>query len=152
MIQRIQSVWLLLASVTIFLMLIIPIFIVKDLNAETWLQGTGIYTESEGVRQKLESISVLMINIIVVGILCLAAIFNFRNRSSQKKVIFGSILLIFSLTAWVYISGNDLPGGIAKAEFGAGAFLPLLALLFCVLALRGIRKDEQLLKSADRLR
>ncbi|MBE7179251.1 MAG: DUF4293 family protein, partial [Mucilaginibacter polytrichastri] len=33
-----------------------------------------------------------------------------------------------------------------------GAFLPTLAILFLILAIRGVRKDQALLKSADRLR
>jgi hypothetical protein len=39
-----------------------------------------------------------------------------------------------------------------STTYGIGMMLPLLSLIFCLLAIRGIRKDEELVRSADRIR
>ncbi|TDQ07550.1 DUF4293 domain-containing protein [Pedobacter metabolipauper] len=152
MIQRVQSIWLFLASVAIFLLLIIPIVSKQEAGVETWIQGSGLYKESNGIKEKIDSSNPLVINIIAVGILCFVAIFTFKNRTLQKRMIWVCMVLIISLSFWIYLFCGVLPGGITMASYGVGAFLPILSFFFCILGLRGIRKDEQLLKSADRLR
>lgn len=152
MIQRIQSIWLFLAGITLFLILIIPIVSKQGSGIETWIQGSGRYEQTGNLKQKVEAFMPLTINIIAVGLLCMVNIFNFRNRSMQKRFIWTAIVLILTLSFLIFNFAQRLPGGIQGAAYGAGAFLPVLALVFCGLAIRGIRKDEQLLRSADRLR
>lgn len=152
MIQRIQSIWLFLAGIAILLILIIPIKGIQIGDADTWIQGTGLYTNKAGATQKVESFMPLTISLAAVGLICLVNIFNFLNRTLQKRFIWVSMALIVVLSFWINVHTAKLPVSTAKQYFGVGSFLPVLGLIFCSLASRGIRKDEQLLRSADRLR
>jgi len=152
MIQRIQSVWLFLASLTIFSLLLIPVVSNQTGATETWIMVSGLYQKTNGASQKLQAFLPLLISTVAVGVMCFAAIFCFRNRTMQKRVIVAAIAMIGGLSFWIFNYARRIPGDIDNASYGAGAFIPVLAILFCLLALRGIRKDEQLLRSADRLR
>lgn len=152
MIQRVQSVWLFLASMTMLLLLLLPILSNETNNAELWFQVGGIYQKINKVTQQTESFPALFGATILVGLFCLANIFNFKNRTLQKRIIILIILFILGLEAGMFYYAQEMPGGLEGVTYNAGAYLPLLSILFCVLAYRGIRKDEQLIRSADRLR
>ncbi|RZK77141.1 MAG: DUF4293 family protein [Pedobacter sp.] len=152
MIQRIQSIWMVLASITIFLMLFIPIAETIAGTKEFWIQATGLYQHENGVTSKLESFRPLYISVIALAIMCVANIFNFRRRTLQKRICLLAIVLIFGLAFWSFEYAQQIPGGVDNAKFSVGAFLPMIAVIFCGLSIRGIRKDEQLLRSAERLR
>lgn len=152
MIQRVQSIWLLLAGLTILLLLFVPIVSSQSNGSEYWILATGLYQKTNGVEGKIEYFKPLFMNTVAVSMLCLATIFTFKNRVGQKRLIIFAMVSTLFLGFWVFDAAQNMPGGIASVNLGIGAFLPLISLIFCALAIRGIRKDEQLLKSADRLR
>ena len=152
MIQRIQSIWLLLAAITIFLLLVIPAISSVSGTKEFWIQATGLFQRENGVTTKLETFRPLYISVIAVGVMAIAVIFNFKRRSLQKQMCIALIAMIASLSFWMFSYAQKIAGGLSNASYNAGIALPVLAIVFCGLAIRGIRKDEQLLRSADRLR
>ncbi|MFP5078883.1 DUF4293 domain-containing protein [Pedobacter sp. JCM 36344] len=152
MIQRIQSIWLLLASITIFLLLVIPVVSRVQGSKEFWIQATGLFQHENGTTIKLETFTPLYISVIAVGVLCIANIFNFKRRTVQKTVCIAIIALIAFLSFWTFNYAQKISGGLGSATYDAGVALPILAGVFCALAIRGITKDEQLLRSAERLR
>jgi hypothetical protein len=152
MIQRVQSVWLFLASLTLFLWLILPILTKQGTSGEIWFQISGLYQRSNNVNTRVDTYPLLFGGTILTGLVCLANIFNFRNRTLQKRIVLLTICAIVALVIGIGSYVTRIPGGIDGSTFNAGAYLPVPSILFCVLALRGIRKDEQLIRSADRLR
>ena len=152
MIQRIQSVWLLLASITIFLLLAIPVASSVEGGKEFWIQATGMFQQENGVTTKAANFTPLIISVIAVGLMCIAVIFNFKKRSLQKRLCFVLIAMVVLLSFCIFTYVQKIPGGLANVTYNAGIALPILAIVFCALAVRGITKDEQLLRSADRLR
>ncbi|WP_316841499.1 DUF4293 domain-containing protein [Pedobacter gandavensis] len=152
MIQRVQSIWLLLASITILLLLFVPIVSSQSAGSEYWILATGLYKKTNGVAGKIEYFKPLFMNTVAVAMLCFATIFTFKKRIGQKRLIIFAMISTLFLGFWIFDAAQNIPGGIASVNLGIGAFLPLISLIFCALALRGIRKDEQLLRSADRLR
>lgn len=94
----------------------------------------------------------LLITNIAVALICFINIFNYKKRSFQKRFAIVSIILIGGFAFWCSIYAQKLPGGIEGASFGFGAYLPALAILFVVLGIFGINKDERLIRSAERLR
>jgi membrane protease YdiL (CAAX protease family) len=151
MIQRIQSIWLLLASITIACLLFIPMVTATVGTTEYKVLADGLYQSGDGAR-KLESSLPLLISVIAVSLMAIVNIFNFKNRTTQKRFIMGNIVLIIGLSFWCSVYAKKIPGGLESANYGIGMFLPVIAIIFCVLAMRGINNDEKLLKSADRLR
>jgi hypothetical protein len=152
MIQRVQSIWLFLASLTLFLLLILPILTKQVTGGEVWLQVGGIYQHTANAVQQLQRYTGLFGLTIFTGVVCLYNIFNFKNRTLQKRIILLAILLILILSGCLAGYAWEISDGMKNGSLAIGAALPLLTLIFCTLAFRGIRKDEQLIRSADRLR
>lgn len=143
MIQRIQSVLMLLAGGFLALEFALPI-------ATSQATGTGFFADST---YNLLDSNVLL-GLAIGGILtCIAAIFLFNNRKLQASVNWLSSLLCIALLAAGYLLvSNDQSGALSGIKLGVGAFLPLVSLVLLVLANRFIKKDENLVKSMDRLR
>jgi len=155
MIQRVQSIWLLLATIALILMTVLPIATKNMGGEQSEFYSYGIHTifsGTTGTGYKAELFLPLLFTNIAVAVMCLANIFNFKKRSLQKKIIIFTIAAIGGFAFWCSVFAKQLPGGIEGATFGIGAYMPALAILFCVLAIFGINKDERLIRSAERLR
>lgn len=86
------------------------------------------------------------------GLLALVAIFLYKNRQNQFVVNrLNLILNLFLLGFFVYRSLN-LSGGTSVPQKGIGMLIPVFSIVLLVLANRAIKKDEDLVKSVDRLR
>jgi len=156
MLQRIQTVWLLLATVSLTFMFFFPLVTGKLNGLSVPLLYTKGYASSwdngEFISYSITPIYPLFITHIAISIICFVNIFNFRKRSFQKRFAILSIVLIGGFALWCSIYAKKLPGGIEGAAFGIGAYLPAIAILFIVLAIFGINKDERLIRSAETLR
>ena len=141
-IQRWQTVWLLVATVLVAVFCCIPMAIVpgevNDPNSVTFMRPVDV--------------PVFMVVNIVVAFLLFLSIFLYNNTRRQKTLTMVSMLLIVVVMVTEVLllySWNDAYGGI---EWLGSIFLLLAALVFALLAYRGINHDERLLKAADRLR
>jgi len=145
MIQRIQSIFLLLASGSFFSQFAFD-FAYSDKSLPGLL--------SDKVYDILDS-PILIVLAVLGGIIGLVNIFMFRNRALQLKL--GNLLIVLCillpLVAFLLIYRE----GVAIAEGtdvndGFGIYLPLIGIIMAVLANRFIKKDDKLVKSMDRLR
>ncbi|MGY3053491.1 amino acid transporter [Pedobacter sp. UYEF25] len=155
MIQRIQSIWLFLATIALILMLFLPLLTVEVKTTETSLHTMGLYEDvvgRPGVGTLKEAFTPLFITNVVIALLCFVNIFNFKRRKMQKRIAIVSVLLILTFSFWCTIFAEKLPGGLANAHFDFAAYLPALSILFCIFGIAGINKDEKLIRSAERLR
>ena len=88
----------------------------------------------------------------ISAILSLVTIFLYSNRKLQ--FVFGRLNILtnlFLLGVLVYVS-QTLSGETAVSEKGIGMFFPIISIVLLVLANKAIKKDEDLVKSVDRLR
>jgi len=89
----------------------------------------------------------------VVILILLLTIFSFKNRKNQIKLGWLSFVLLFVLDAWIFVSIYFNPvfaQANKRLEFGIIALF--LALPFIYLGIRGVKKDQALLDSLNRLR
>ena len=87
----------------------------------------------------------------VSAILSLISIFIFKNRQNQFVINRLNIILnLFLLGFFVYRSLNL--SGEANSEKGIGMLIPIISIVLLTLANRATKKDEDLVKSVDRLR
>jgi hypothetical protein len=85
--------------------------------------------------------------------LCLLSILFYKKRQNQFVINRLTIILnLILLGLFVYYSLNLSGEAVAVSEKGIGMFLPIVAIVFLVLANKAIKKDEDLVKSVDRLR
>ncbi|MDN3586725.1 DUF4293 domain-containing protein [Pedobacter aquatilis] len=150
MIQRIQSIWLFLAAIVLVIMLFLPIISKEVNNINATVRTSGLYIGNPEI--KSESFTPLLITNIAVAVMCFINIFNFRKRAVQKRIAIFTIAAIAGFAFWCSNYAYKIPGGVEGANFEIGAYLPAVAILFIVLAIFGINKDERLIRSAERLR
>jgi len=86
------------------------------------------------------------------AILALVAVFMFKNRQTQFVVGRLNIILNFILLGLFVYRSLNLSGETDVSEKGIGMLLPIFSIVFLVLANKAIKKDEDLVKSVDRLR
>ena len=84
----------------------------------------------------------------------LVTIFLYKNRSTQKNLIWLGILLDIVFVVMMYFQVEDLKTANLQSNitFKLGAIFPVLYIILLVMAYNGIRKDQKLIKSVDRLR
>ena len=80
------------------------------------------------------------------------SIFSYKKRKSQFVINRLNIILIFFLLGVFVYRSLTLSGEILVSEKGIGVFLPIISIVFLVMANKDIKKDEDLVKSVDRLR
>lgn len=145
MIQRIQSVFLLLCSASFFGLFGVP-FATSSVSLPE-LFSDMVYDVSDNI--------ILLILCILGGIISLGAIFLYNNRGLQLKMSYVATMLsiLLPLTAFLLVYNEGTGSANAdKIDDAPGLYLPLLGLVFSVLAARFIQKDENTVKSMDRLR
>ncbi|TRX40821.1 DUF4293 family protein [Flavobacterium restrictum] len=137
MIQRIQTIYLLLALVvTLVLPFIFPLWVLKN-GKDFFFMFDQTYVVLFGLSTTLSLLSII----------------SFKKR--QNQFVLGRLNMILNLILlglFVYRSLNLSGGTTTVSEKGIGMFLPILAIVLLVLANKAIKKDEDLVKSVDRLR
>ena len=146
MIQRIQSIFLLLAGAALLSLFGIPF--ATSGQADTALFADKIYNLFDN--------TILIVLAALGGLAALINIFLFKNRELQLKldylVITLSILLPIIAVFLVFKSGSETAQEIDIQENYFGLAMPILAIIFAALANKFIKKDHKLVKSMDRLR
>lgn len=143
MIQRIQSIYLLVTS--ILSLVFIYVFELLTVNE------TKVFAKDLLFSELLLEISIPVL-FYLSGLIALFTIFLFKNRKLQ--FVLGRVIILINLILLgilIYQSVN-LPGEDVSSEKGIGMFIPTVVILLIVLANKAIKKDEDLVKSVDRLR
>lgn len=158
MIQRIQTVFLILAFLATVALFFFPM---AGIYSNTAAYKFYVYELKNMVPGEVSIFSfmttfpLLLINILVAAI-SLSCIFLYKNRVLQAKLVRFAILaeiILIVLIFFVYaqiIEKNLLASPDYLEE--AGIYFPLISLVFLILANRSIMKDEKLVRSVDRLR
>ncbi|WP_139958627.1 DUF4293 domain-containing protein [Flavicella sediminum] len=144
MIQRVQTIYLILAS-------LISGGLVFLVNFWT-LEETNVMGLLESLASERILIKSIGISFIVSALLSLYTIFNFKDR--KKQFVFGriNILINFYLLGVLLSQSLNLSGEMNISEKGIGIYLPIIVIILLVMANKAIKKDEDLVKSVDRLR
>jgi len=150
MLQRVQ---------TIFLLISVMLFAVTSYFP--FASGDLFEIRSYGIRsldgQTMEDVSTyyFILPMALAAAITLLAIFMFGNRQSQMafvRITFIIYAISFALLALCIKDCQTLLTPTDNFTLGVSFYTPLVSLLFNMLALRAIRKDDKLVKSADRIR
>ncbi len=85
-------------------------------------------------------------------LLTFISILNFKKRQLQFVLNRLAIILNFVLLGVFVYRSLSLPGETLVSEKGIGVLLPIISIVFLVMANKAIKRDEDLVKSVDRLR
>jgi len=167
MIQRIQSVFLLLLALAMVTMLFLPLWSKTDAaTGETvvltaWSLKAHFLNEqgeiaTTGNVPPLKSTLAIGMLAIAAAVIALYEIFQYKNRLNQMKLGLFNTLVIAALlgTSFYYAAyvGTNMVTANGNGAYEAGFYMPMLALLLNALANRFIKRDEDLVRSVDRLR
>lgn len=136
MIQRIQTLYLLVA-------LLISTGLIFVFYIWTNSEGTEVFAKDEPF---------ILVGFLLSGVLSLISIISFKDRKRQFVLGRLNIILNFILLAFFVYRSLNLSGGTLVSEKGIGMLFPIFSIVFLVLANKAIKKDEDLVKSVDRLR
>lgn len=140
MIQRQQTLWLLLAATAAVCGFVFPFAI-----GDTMINGT-----SEMKRATVDAGSSFLLILTNAAALIISAftIFLYKNRQRQLLLCAGGILISVVLLI-LYIREMN---ALTKPVLALSAVLPVISIGAFIMAWRGIRKDDKLVKSLDKLR
>ena len=136
MLQRIQTIYLLLC---ILVSGVLPFFL-KIWTTESKLE---VYADSNAIYIGLFLIS---------AILAVLSTFSFKKRQNQFVLNRLNMILNFIIIGLLVYHSLSLSGEAKVSEKGIGMFLPIFSIVFLALANKAIKRDEDLVKSVDRIR
>lgn len=145
MIQRIQTLFLLVAIIISGLMLYLPVYELVPLTTDP----------ADVTRQfMIKDLSALLIIVNgAIAVLAFIAIFLYKKRNLQIRMGNLALLVCCALIGLLFFGADTMSSGMnQKIHYLYGSYLPLIQVLFLFLAVRYIKRDEELIRSADRLR
>ena len=155
MIQRIQSLYLFLAAVCAVLPLFLPLA-VSSCGTDAFLCKVSIWGFDDPLASNSYSggwanLSAALL-LALSGVVSLVTIFLYRNRNAQRRLC--TVLIVLLAIACGLTAGylSVLPDAVAIRSLSFAAFLPVVAIVAVLSALRGIVRDEKLVRSLDRIR
>lgn len=143
MIQRIQSVWFLVAGL---------------LSLATFKLAFWTSTYKDGVARPLYAHNadslLIYIAVILLILISFGTIFLFKQRPLQSRLCLLGIIVSIGLLVLEVREVGDIKddANFSTGNWLPGIVLPLLIPVALILAMRGIRKDQKLVKSLERLR
>jgi len=145
MIQRIQSIFLLLSGVSFFSLFGVP-FATSSIAIPDLLSDM-VYNVQDS--------AILMVLAGLGGLICMGAIFLYNNRPLQIKMSYLGIVfsILLAVVALLLITNDQtVTTQSDKIDDSFGLYLPFICLILSGLAARFIGKDENTVRSMDRLR
>lgn len=167
MLQRVQTIFMTIAAIAMILMLFFPIWEKSDSNYEAEMREYAImdafklkYEQHNTQTQEVQLLGSqdtfwISVGALVSSLVMLFSITRYKNRMTQVKLnaLFSLITAGTLVGMYLYINkANQLFDPQVQGTFLVGFYLPIVAMLNNFLANRFIRKDEQLVRSADRIR
>jgi len=148
MIQRVQTIWMILAAFAVFLSIKFAFYsgtltIQDGVNAATTIATDGSYQVVTATGNFL-----ILILTSALGTGIIINIFLFKHRSIQIRIIIAAILME-CLIVFLYFRQTQK---FSQGNFNIWAILHILIIVFLILAARGIYKDSKLIKESNRLR
>lgn len=141
MIQRLQSIWLLLAAAAAFCSLQFSFYSGNIIAANQAKSFAALNAQSN---------LLLLILSAGVGIASIISVFLYKNRKTQLRIVLVTLLVsIINLVLFFTQTKKFVPN---EGSYSITAIFAIIVPVFLILAIRGIRKDEKLVKSLDRLR
>lgn len=161
MIQRKQTIYLALALGCQIMMLFVSIFTVSTQDMGQTIKGSfGAHgVQGEGYSQEMH----IYLIFVTLALLSFLGIMLYKKRGRQLMIcrinLILNILVVFALSLFFYVGKNIVSDqliekGFEQVEFemATGFFVAVAAIPFLIMAIRGIKSDEKLLKSIDRIR
>jgi len=164
MIQRLQTLFLILAICAIVIMMFYPVSTITEyteLNSQKLetdyyeLYVTGLQDPSPTSTSQTSRSTWIPLMVLTVMILAISGytILKFKSRLFQLKLVKSAIFINIVMVAGIFLNFPRIfTRATVSIDPGPGAYFPLISLIMLVIAHRYILRDEKLVRSSDRLR
>ena len=151
MLQRIQTIYLILALVLTVVCLAMP---VGTFDNSTTMEGSTLLLNlwkatPAGVDYGVWPLFAVLLPTCPI---CVFAIFAYKSRKVQMKLCLLNVLLILVWISFFVFFAYIEPGNESAFHPSVYAFFPVISLVLYLLARRGIKHDEKLIRDMDRIR
>jgi len=154
MIQRIQTIYLLIVSILIGIFFFLPFtsFVLEGDMSVCRLSIFGLISDAPSAKILFKAIP-LFILVLVISASNIATIFMYKRRMLQIRFCIANIVLLLGMGGLMYYFVS-----VAKNQLGSHPsyslifVFPIISAIFIYMAIRRIAKDEALVRSMDRLR
>ena len=155
MIQRIQSIYLLIAALCSGLLLAAPLYNIETATA-TYQLFLGGMVQTNPKDTILTSQPAILAVGILLSLFPIIILFLYKKRQVQMRLAVSAMMantaMLLLLVGIVNKSIEHITELHVKETYGFGLILPAISIVFLFLANKAIRKDDNLIRSADRLR
>ena len=154
MIQRIQSLFLFFALALWIVIYFFPVASIFDANSVYILKADGLYSQKDALSDISSTTYPFLMLYVIVFLLQVMAFFLFRKRGMQMRICLYLAILqaAFLMLAFYYVYQALQDTGQTSVTWGFSALLPICSAILNLLAYRYIHKDEEVVKSIDRIR
>lgn len=154
MIQRIQTLYLLVAELLIGLLFFAPFADITAGNGNLFkVDLNGIYQSGVNKPEMFQHNWLILAVVVICIIVLLATLVMFKNRKLQIKLSTIDLLLCLILSGLIFFKvwsgASQLSGSYSLTVFSV---FPVIAAILIFLAIKAIGKDEMLVRSIDRIR
>lgn len=152
MIQRIQSIYLVLAGLFPAFTFFVPLVVFSNETLNFTMTDLG-YNVAEGTEMASRHPYGLMVWAVCALVLSVVAIFGFKNRKKQmKQVKWGMMMNVLWYVAFIAYAFSVKSRTATELGFEVGCLFPLLSFLLQFVAYKAIKRDDDLVRAADRIR
>jgi hypothetical protein len=153
MIQRIQSLFLLVVIISYSLLFFFPIATFTTIATDSIAETVTRFSLLGITNANSNSTIPLIVAVVILAITVLTTIFLYKKRIMQIKITAIILLAHIGFIAALFYAADSVAKKVGVgAVYDIGAYIALIPLVFLVLANRAIRKDEKMVRSTDRLR
>ncbi|OFX67051.1 MAG: hypothetical protein A2X12_02820, partial [Bacteroidetes bacterium GWE2_29_8] len=151
MLQRKQSIFILLAIITGVIMLFSPLYFYSAGGLGYTFKCFEI--SQLGVLNKPVDVNILPLGIVAffAVLQSILALFSFKKLKLQKNILQFNMLTWITILVIIIYYSNNIETFLVNFQIGAvvskpdiGTFLPIIAYVFLFIANRGVKKDEEL--------
>ncbi len=157
MIQRIQTVYLFLVFVFSVLFITLPLAVFTQAGVDTKLRLSQLEIFYGAYAEVSRGWAGILLVILIGAAMLITIVTTFFYKRRLTQLFLGNLNLFVHVAliviSFIYVD-NIYKQIVDPVEFsyGAGIFFPIISLLLVFMANRAIRKDEELVRSADRIR
>lgn len=160
MIQRIQSIYLLLTTALMAVFLFLPIAQFDTTDGIYSFTAQGISTVEAMTTPVQDKTSVftptwgVFVLGTVIAVLSFITIFLYKNRPTQARICMINAFFLVTFYIVIFLSGYTFREDLSASNISWTAYIvmPFVALILDILAYKAINKDERLVRSLDRIR
>ena len=155
MIQRVQTLYLFFIVVISIVLFFVPLIEFVNGDSVFSLNILGLEFENQENTISISTFPLIVINSLII-VLTSICIIIFKNRNLQIKICKINLFLLSAFLIFTVMYSTQIEEKLGdkglNTSFGLGIILPIISITLTYLAIRGIKKDQELIRSVDRIR